>query len=68
MRAMLSVTDTVRPDGTVPSCVSTSLAEKSTRKHAQQAPQEVQLNITLLSGGDFSVGMPIFSLLAGSLA
>lgn len=68
MRAMLSVTDTVRPDGTLPSCVSISVAEKSTRKHAQQAPHDVQCDPVLLPDGLVSARMPTIGSLPGSLA
>ena len=42
MRAVKSVTSTVKPSGTRPPALSNSVTEKSTLKLAQQAPQVVQ--------------------------
>ena len=47
MRMVLSVTSTARPEGTLPPMSCISCTEKSTRKQAQQAPQDVQA-LTLL--------------------
>jgi hypothetical protein len=43
MRAMLLDNVSVRPQGTLPFSESSSWVEKSTRKLAQHAPQEVQI-------------------------